>query len=236
VINAWVAEHTEGLIADLLPPGVIDANTALVMTDAVYFAAPWAFRFGKYGVIDGMFTRLDGTTVPVELMRHLETVGQRGRGEGFLAAELPYLGDEFSMLLILPDEGEYQAVRQRLDQALLDVIDATFEEGRYELLMPKWDYDSSLDLIGWLAEQGVAPGHYPGIGPGVWLDAAVHAADVSVNEWGTVAAAATGFVTDMSGVTPPSFVLRLDRPFLYLLRHSDSGLVLFAGQVTDPTT
>lgn len=69
----------------------------------------------------------------------------------------------------------------------------------------------------------------------MFLNAAVHAADIAVDEQGTVAAAATGGGFAASGPPTPQFTIAADRPFLYLIRHRSSGLVLFAGQVTNPS-
>jgi serpin B len=234
-INEWVAEQTEDLIPELLPEGFITPSTILVLTDAVYLAARWQTPFGKYGTEDATFTRLDGSTVDVELMRELELSDLRGAGDGFVGAEIPYAGGELSMLVIVPDEGRFADVRDRLDQSLLDEIDATFTTGPYELLLPQWEDRSDIDLMAWLTGLGAAPGSYPGISPDAFLGAAVHGADIAVDDQGTVAAAATALGFEESGPPEPEMAVRADRPFVYVIRHRPSGLVLFAGQVTDPT-
>ncbi len=235
VINAWVGEQTKGLIPELLPQGFIDGQTVLVLSDALYFKARWLVPFGKYGPVTDTFTRLDGSTTRVEYMQELELGDRRGRGNGFVGAEIPYSGGEFSMLVIVPDEGRFHRVRDTLDQDLLDRIDGSFTTGPYELLLPKWADHSELDLLAWLEEMGASPGSYPAMSPDAVLDGAVHGADIEVDEWGTVAAAATAMGFAASGPPEPELVVRADRPFLYLIRHRPTGLVLFAGQVTDPS-
>lgn len=236
-INSWVSDQTEDLIPELLPEGFIKpGNTLLVLTDAIYFKASWATAFGKYPNVGDAFTRLDGTTVETEYMRELELDDRRGVGDGYVGAEIPYSGGDFSMLVVVPDEGQFEEVRQRLDQGLLDEIDATFTIGPYELLIPKWETTTQLDLMSWLTDLGAAPGVYPAISPGVFLGEAVHGADIAVDEWGTVAAAATALGFEESGAPEPELTVKADRPFLYLIRHRPTGLVLFAGQVTDPTS
>jgi serpin B len=235
IVNDWVSDRTEGLIPELLKEGFIQPNTVLVLTDAVYFAADWALPFGKYGAVDGTFTTLDGTEVDVSFMQELELGDRRGVGDGFVGAEIPYAGDDYSMLVLVPDEGRYDELIERLDQELLDEIDATFTTGPYELLLPKWDDEYQIDLLDWLADIGAAPGSYPKITPDAFLDAAVHAADITVDEHGTVAAAATALGFEESGPPEPDLTVAADRPFIYLVRHRDSGLVLFAGHVTDPS-
>ena len=100
--------------------------------------------------------------------------------------------------------------------------------------MPMWTTNTQLDLLEWLTEIGAAPGSYPEITEGAFLDAAVHGADITVDEWGTVAAAATGLGFNFSGPPPSELTVKADRPSLYLIRHRPTGLILFAGQVTDP--
>jgi serpin B len=233
-INDWVSDRTSGLIPEVLsaPPA---PETVMVLTDAVYFAADWALPFGKYRPVNGPFTTFDGTEVNLPFMRELELADRRGVGEGFVGAEIPYVGDEYSMLVLVPDAGRYEELVERLDQDVLDEIDATFTTGPYELLLPQWSDDHQLDLADWLTELGVAPGAFPAIAPGAFLDTAVHAADITVDERGTVAAAATALGFAMSGPPEPELTVAADRPFVYLIRHRTSGLVLFAGHTTDPT-
>ena len=233
-INRWVSDNTEGLIPELLPAGFINPDTQLVLTDAIYFKAQWQTIFAKYGEVTQDFTSLDGTTEPTTFMRELEGRGARGIGDGYAAANLPYLGDNFSMLVVIPDEGRFDEVRTNLSTEFLSEVDATITPGPYELLLPKWEDTSNIDLLPWLIDIGAAPGAYPGIGPGVFLSGGVHAADIAVDEWGTVAAAATGLGFDESGPPEPEFTIAADKPFLYLIRHDATGLVLFVGQVTNP--
>lgn len=234
-INSWVGDRTEGLIPQLLPEGFIDGQTVLILTDAVYFAARWGTPFGKYPEVTADFTRLDDSTVDTDYLHELELSDLRGSVDGFTGAEIPYAGGDFAMLLLVPDEGRFQEVRDRLSQDLLDEIDSTFTSGQYELLMPGWETNTTIDLIPWLTGLGIAPGAFPAISPAAFLDGGIHGADIAVDEWGTVAAAATALAFDESGPPQPEITLRADRPFFYLIRHRPSGLVLFAGQVTDPS-
>lgn len=234
-VNQWISDQTNQLIPELLPAGFINPDTVLVLTDTVYFKAQWQTVFGKYGPEEGPFTLLDGTTVDTAYLVDLEQPGPRGTGDGYVGAEIPYLGNDYTMLLIVPDEGRYEDIRQRLSHDFLDEIDATFTTGPYELRMPEWETTTAIDLLGWLTDAGIAPGAFPGIGPGVFLAGAVHGADITVDEVGTEAAAATALGFGESGPPEPELVVAAERPFFYLIRHADSGAMLFAGQVTNPT-
>lgn len=234
-INRWVSDQTNTLIPELLPEGFINASTVLVLTDAVYFKAQWRSVFGKYGPETGPFTLLDGSTVDTSYLVDLGQPGPRGAGDGFVGASIPYLGDDYAMLIVVPDEGRYDELRARLSDDLLDEIDATFTTGPYELRMPEWETTTAIDFLGWLTDLGIAPGAYPGISPEAFLAAAVHGADISVDETGTEAAAATALSFEESGPPEPELVVAADRPFFYVVRHVATGAVLFAGQVTDPS-
>src|SRR5262245_12101988 len=98
----------------------------------------------------------------------------------------------------------------RLDQTLLDEIDRTFTTGPYELLLPKWDVDDQIDLIPWLQQLGIAPGTFPSIHPDAFRGGADHAATITVDEFGTVAAA-TGLTFLVSGPSEPDLTIAADR-------------------------
>lgn len=239
-INGWVADRTEDLITDLLPDGFLDSNSVLVLVNALYLEADWATPFGKYPTEEADFTRLDGSTVTVPLMHELELSGPAVATETYAATEVPYEGDELSMLVIVPDEGHYEDVEARLGDGLVDEIGATAGGQAVELFLPRFDSDSNLDLRALIEDNlGVANifgvAGYDGIAPGITLESAVHAADIAVDEQGTVAAAATALGFEESGPPEPEVTVRADRPFLYLIRHRPTGAVLFVGRVLDPS-
>lgn len=235
-INDWVAQQTHQLIPELVPEGFIDERTVLVLTDAVYLAARWQRIFGKYGPETADFTRLDGSKISVDFLTELE-LGDfpHGRTDGLSFATIPYEGEDLEMLLIVPDEGRFAEMRGKLDQAMVDAIDGAGVTGPYKLMMPKWSTTTSIDLLPWLESIGAAPGLYPAISPEAFIDRAVHGADIKVDEQGTVAAAATVIGFQETGPPEPEMTVAADRPFLYLIRDRTTGLVPFAGQVTDPT-
>ena len=238
-INEFVAERTEDLIPELLPSGFVNPQSVMVLVNALYLEADWARPFGKYPTEDQPFTRLDGSTVTVPLMHDLELRGPAVVSDGYAATELPYEGGELSMLVIVPEEGRFPDVQDRLTDGLVDEIDAASRGGAVELFLPRFESDASLDLRelieGELRVTDLfgAPG-FDGIAEGITLEQAVHAADIAVDEIGTIAAAATALGFEESGPPEPDVVVRADRPFLYLIRHQPTGAVLFVGRVMDP--
>jgi serpin B len=239
-INGWVAEQTEDLIPDLLPAGFVNPNSVLVLVNALYLEADWALPFGKYPTSDADFTRMDGSTVTVPLMHELELSGPAVQADDYAATELPYEDGELSMLLIVPEEGRFAEVESRLGADLVAEIDAAATTGSVEVFLPRFDSDASLDLRA-VMEDGLGVeglfdvAGWDGIGEDIVLQSAVHAADISVDEEGTVAAAATALGFADSGPPEPDITVRADRPFLYLIRHVPTGAVLFIGRVLDPS-
>lgn len=234
-INAWVDERTEGRIPRLLD--AVPPETRLVLVNALYLKAEWALPFGKYPTEDAPFTRLDGSTVDVPLMEEAELETTYFAGAGVTAVEVPYEDAELSMLIIVPDD----PAEFRLDAELLGTIDRGRMNDTVQLFLPRWSTDSNVDLREMLPRLGLTapfePGaDFGGISPDAPpIGAAVHAANIDVDEQGTVAAAATALVYPTSGPPPPDVVVRVDRPFVYLIRDSATGVVLFAGRVTDPS-
>lgn len=237
-INAWVAEQTEDLIDELLPEGMPSTDSELVLVNTLYLDVQWARPF-RPAPDDGPFSLLDGSQVAAEFMTS-ELRTQVAAGDGWVAAEVPYLDDDLSMLVVVPDEGRWDDVVGAVDTGLLAVIDDTAEEVQVELTMPGFETTSSLDLGAAFDALGVtdvfgAGGSWDGIAPGIELGSGVHAATIEVDEEGTLAAAATALDFESSGPPPTDVVIRADRPFLHLVRHTPTGTVLFAGLLTDPT-
>lgn len=238
-INDWVAEQTEDKISDLLPAGSIDASTVLVLTNAIYFAAAWAHQFDPEDTEDATFTALDGTESTVPTM-HQELRAEHASVAGAEAVEVPYVGKQVSMVLILPDEGRFRTFEKHLDaDRLLDIFEE-LSDARGELALPRFEYETGIQLSDALSTLGMPGAFESGAdfggmveeGTGPWIDEVYHDAHVSVDEEGTEAAAATAVV--MTESAPPEWgELRFDRPFLFCIRDRPTDAVLFLGRVVD---
>ena len=208
-INEWVSEQTDGLIPELLPADSITGITRLVLTNAIYFNAAWLFRFDKDDTYDDTFYMLDGSTVTVPMMHQKDHFGYT-EGSGYQAVELKYDTWNMSMVIILPDEGTFGEFENSLTGEKVTGIIDSMEDSTYVILtMPKFDFDSSFNLKETLEAMGMtdafsmAAADFSGIfgGMGYWLDEVYHQATITVDEDGTTAAAATGVVAVMGGVT-----------------------------------
>jgi serpin B len=234
-INDWVAEQTRYRIPELLPEGFVDARSVYVLINTVYLKAKWQQVFGKYPTEPEPFTRSDGSAIDVDMMHNAELQGRYLVEDGLAVAELPYLDGQLAMRVLVPDD--LTALEQRLDAAEWDRIEAALSSGIVDLSLPKWDFDSSIDLAGPLGDLGVEipGGDYSGIAPGLFLGQAVHGANITVDEEGTEAAAGTALGFRESGPPPPDATIRADRPFVYAIVHQATGLILFSGHVADPS-
>lgn len=239
-INDWVSEQTEGKIKDLIPPGVIDAMTRLVLTNAIYFKANWAHQFEESDTMDGEFTLLDGSVVRVPMMSQVETFGYL-QGSGFQAIELPYTGFEMSMIVILPEEGEFEAIESGLGVSFLDQIDSGLNHTSLTLSMPKFEYESEFGLSRTLKEMGMPTAFGEGADfsgmdgtRNLYISDVIHKAFVAVDEEGTEAAAATAVVIAEMSIQVPEVEMKIDSPFIYAIRDNETGTILFLGRVVNP--
>ena len=230
-INGWVADRTNDKIQDLLPEGSIDQLTRLVLTNAIYFSAAWAHPFEAAATADGTFTTAGGpVTAP---MMHEVAEASYGAGAGYQAAELPYDGDQLSMVVIVPDAlASFEATLTAVVQSL-STADLT-------LTLPRFRYTTPLSLGAALQALGMVDAFSPaadfsGIDGArdLQITGVLHKGFVGVDEAGTEAAAATAVVVGTTSVPEPH-VLAVDRPFLFLIRDRPTGAILFVGRVVDP--
>lgn len=242
-INDWVAEQTRDRILNLLPAGSITPLTRLVLTNAIYFKASWLTQFDPDVTRPGPFHRLDGSTAEADLMR-LEADLFYAEGEGWQAVELPYEGEQVSMVVLLPAEGTFAAFEAGLDSGRLAAVLAALSSDRVALTMPKFTFTTGFEAGETLAAMGMpdafdaARADFGGIEPRneLYITRVIHKAFVAVDETGTEAAAATAVVMDgRTSVPPEPRVVTLDRPFLFLIRDVETGAILFFGRVLDPT-
>ncbi len=241
-INQWVEDQTEDRIKDLLPPGSIDALTRLVLCNAIYFNASWMYPFEESATKDGPFHLLEGGTVTVPMMQESERLGY-AEGEDYQVVELPYVGGELSMVILLPTEGTFGDFAQQLDEAQLDAILARMSRAQVGLTMPKFEYEAGFELKAALQRLGMnsafgAGADFSGMTgrPDLFISDVYHKAFVKVDEEGTEAAAATAVVMQLTAAPGLPVEVRVDRPFIFLIRDIETGAILFLGHVVNPAT
>lgn len=239
IINEWVASETDDRITDLVAEESLGPDTALVLTNAIYFEASWESAFDEADTADATFTPLEGSPSEVAMMSQAERFPYASV-EGHQLVELPYAGGRTSMVVVLPAEGEFEAFEDELDgDRLAELLDALeSQHGRVEL--PRFELETSASLVTLLQALGMeeaftGEADFSGMveGGGLFISDVLHDAVVTVDETGTEAAAATAVVMNESGPPPAQFELTADRPFLFVLRDRPTGSVSFLGRVVD---
>ena len=241
-INAWVAAHTAGEIPDLFPEGSITNQTALVLADAIYLAAKWRYPFDPSSTTSESFYPPAGPPVPAMFMTRAPARLLYGRGRGYQAVELPYRGSTLSMLFVMPVAGTLKRFERGLSPASLAGIERGLVGKRLIVNVPRFEEQYDADLTDVLSALGMPiaftdAADFSGITHSIGLKIAAveHAADLRVDEAGTVAVGATGITlvpTSIERFVGPS--LTLNHPFLAILHDDVTGTVLFVAQVTNP--
>jgi serpin B len=242
-INNWVAQQTEQKIKDLIPEGSITDMTRLVLTNAIYFNAAWLNQFDKNSTKPGDFTLKNGSKVSVPMMHEQESFNY-GSGDGYQVVELPYDGNELSMVILLPDQGKFDSFEASLTGQSVTGIIQGMKSRTVQLSMPKFTTEQSFGLKSALTSLGMKDAFAPGLADfsgmdgkkDLYIQDVVHKAFIAVDEAGTEAAAASGVIVGTTAV--PSDIVKLDinRPFIYLIHDIQTGTILFLGRVMNPST
>lgn len=250
-INGWIEEKTEARIKDLLPAGSIDAETRLVLANAIYFLGKWVEPFAKESTRDAPFHLAGGAAVDVPTMNQVEYLGYAQSAE-LQTLELSYQGGDLAMVLVLPRdpkglgklEADYAAGahdRWFADLAPTRVIVAlpkfTIEPGEPLRLKPILEELGMTTAFDRQRADFTGIANPPDPADRLVVSEVFHKAFVKVDEEGTEAAAASAVVMMRAGSAPPSTKppeFRADHPFLFFLRDRTSGMILFAGRVADP--
>jgi len=235
-INAWADRQTAGRIKKVFDH--LDPTTVLVLANALYFKADWASPFSEAQSGNDPFTRTDGSSLPVMTM-HQATNVRYANIDGIQAVEIPYASGPFSMWVMLPPPGT--APEDLLAPAKLATVTGALAPARVQLSLPKWNFDSDIDLTTTLAKLGLtapfgAGADFSGIAAGLWIAQAIQKANITVDEWGTEAAAITALAAPASAPLPPDIEFKADRPFAFMVVGGEHAVPLFVGRVLDPAT
>lgn len=242
-INGWVESRTNEKIRDLIPPGMLNDLTRLVITNAIYFKGSWVTQFDEKDTVDEDF-RIDAdNTVKVPMMKLDEAYFKYSETDSLKIIELPYHGEKVSMLILLPkNETGMQALEESLTLDNLSTWKSSLSNQTVTVHIPKFKLETMYTLNEMLQEMGMPAAFSPdaadlsGINGmrGLYIQAALHKAFVEVNEEGTEAAAATAIGIGVTSLPlqPPLF--RADHPFIFIIQDSETGNILFMGKVTNP--
>lgn len=238
-INDTVAEQTRQRIQDLIPDGIINADTRLILTNAIYFKANWAKKFEDLG--DKPFTLADSTVIDAPAMRVLSDLRYLA-GDGFIAVAVPYDGYQAQMVIILPDD--LTAYETALPQTgLPNVHDARLIPVR--LTMPKFEFTRDFSLSDALITLGMTDAFDQNLAnfrniadADLFIQEVLHKAFIAVDEFGSEAAAATAVIIGVTSAMPnpqAPIDIVVDKPFLFYIQDTTTAEILFMGRVMNPT-
>jgi serpin B len=241
-INAWTAQRTNDRIQEIIPAGLIDADTRLVLVDTVRFLGAWDEPFKAANTKTLPFTLDDGSTVQASLMHRVDFCSYAETATSQVV-ELPFQRGAMSLVVVLPKAG------QKLDDVVrtedFALWTSTLAARRVNVALPKFRFNFGGELKPVLQKLGLARPFQPGVADfsgmlaePLMIGAVIQQAFVSVDENGAEAAAATAVMMVRGSAKPQDVdpvVFNADHPFVFFLRHRATGAVLFAGRVSDPT-
>lgn len=240
-INGWVSDQTEGRIPKLLDS--LDPLTRLVLVNAIYLKAPWLKAFDESSTTDAPFTRLGGSPVNVPTMSSNLSDAAYASGSGWQAVEIPYINQSLAMTIVVPDNlAEFE---KGLNSARFAQITGSLQHNPVDLTMPRFKIETKSELSAALSSLGMPLAFDPDKADfsgmtaeeRLYIAKVVHQANISVDEKGTEASAATAVVMAdmMSAPAGAPITMHVDKPFLFAIRDTTTGAILFLGRVTDPS-
>lgn len=249
LINKWVKEQTQGKIPELLAAGVVDSMTKLVLVNAIYFKGMWKDKFRKQDTTDAPFRLNKKDTKTVKMMYQKKKLPL-----GYIqdlnckVLELPYQGEELSMVILLPEdiEDESTGLKKIEEQLTLEKLHEWTKRENLENIdvhvkLPRFKLEESYTLNSNLGRLGVqdlfsnGKADLSGMSGSrdLFISKIIHKSFVEVNEEGTEAAAATGGIATFAMLLPEE-EFTVDHPFLFFIRHNPTANVLFLGRVCSP--
>lgn len=248
-INNWVEDQTNDKIRDLIPPGCIDPSTRLVITNAIYFKGEWVRQFNEKETKEEDFRISKNNIVKVPMMRRTDEEAKFNYAENdrLQILEMPYSGEELSMLILLPKNGDLATLENLLTTKNLSKWKKDLKNQRVKIFIPKFKFETKYFMADDLKTMGMptafqrSSADFSGMDgtKNLYIGEVIHQAFIEVNEKGTEAAAATAEVLIQAirpkQKTPEIPVFRADHPFIFLIQEKSSGNILFIGRVVNPT-
>jgi serpin B len=250
-INNWVNQETHQLIPELLPSGFITDRTASVLVNAVYFKADWEHQFAPSMTQPQQF-KTSSNTVTADMMSELIPTNTLRFTEDADAEvlELFFKDKQSSMLIVLPKDqniGINNFVQQKLsktkvDQWLNDLDYPSASNSNFSVQLPKWDFENDFDLVTTLKALGINDAFLPAAcnltkmaDAPLFIDKIKHKTVISTHEGGVEAAGATAVGIGLTSVPPIAKTITANRPFVFIIKDTETNSILFIGHVQDPS-
>jgi len=238
-INAWVSEKTNHKIPKIVDQ--IAPEEVMFLINAIYFKGSWRTRFDPNLTENAFFHALSGASQQMRLMHRpgRDTTLLYTGTPDYQVVDLPYGNGAWSMTVLLPNEGkDVNTIIAALTLESWTTLTSQFvERSGVDLYLPKFTltYEDTLndDLTGLgMGEAFTDRANFTRMsaGGGLFITTVKQKTFVDVNEEGTEAAAATSVGIGLTSL-PPS--IRVDRPFLFVIRERLSGTILFMGKIVE---
>jgi serpin B len=240
-INEWVEDKTRDKIKEAIGPGLLDKETRLALVNAIYFKGNWEGQFDEEDTQDDSFKTSRKKTVTIPMM-HQEGDFGYWADENLQILEMPYAGEDLSMLVLLPKDGDgLPELESNLTSKNLREWTSELREQEVDVWFPKFKLEYAFGLEEALKAMGMIDAFsddadFSGMEETreLYISAALHKAFIEVNEEGTEAAGITGIVMERTSIViNPQF--RADHPFVFLIQEKQTGSIVFMGRMNDPS-
>lgn len=249
-INNWVEDKTNDKIKDLIPRGILSPQTRLVLTNAIYFKANWTLQFDAENTRDGEFKLSSGAPTTTKMM-HQTDYFNCGETKNLQILELNYLGNDLSMLIILPKENDLTIIESSMSNTNLANWKKNMDTEKVRVTVPKFKFETKYYMAKDLKEMGMPTAFDDSLADftGMWnrqsdenlyISEVIHQTFIEVAEAGTEAAAATAVIMMPTSAGPGHVkkqpkIFTADHPFIFIIQQKASGNILFMGRVSDPS-
>ncbi len=245
-INEYIEKNTNNKIKNLIPKGVLSPLTRMVITNAIYFKGKWKLEFDKQDTKELDFYVTPDNPVKIEMMfiEPKETKFNYLETEEVQLIELPYQGEEVSMLILLPKEN-IESIESDLNFEKIKEYKEKMKETEVDALyLPKFEFDTKYFMKEVLISMGMNSAFFYGMADfskmdgtkELVIDDVIHQAYVSVDEEGTEAAGATAVIIGLTSMAPDNEkIFMANRPFIFIIQDNKTENILFIGRVSDPT-
>ncbi len=245
-INSFIEEQTNNKIKDLIPQGILNSMTKMVLTNAIYFKGTWEWEFDKSDTLDLDFKITPSNIVKTPMM-YMDPDKARFNYadlEDLQILELPYKGEDLSMLILLPSEN-LESIEPTLSTEKLSEYKNQMQETKLDAIyLPKFEFDTKYFMKETLSAMGM-PTAFKDDGSAdfsgmteeeqLFISQVIHQAYVKVDEKGTEAAAATAVIMDSTSAGPSEKkIFKADHPFIFIIQEKQTGNILFMGRVNNP--
>ena len=244
-INKWAAEKTNDKITKVISKKDVGKLTAMVLNNAIYFKGTWLTQFVEEDTKKSAFYTDATDSVNADFM-NVNDMFNYTHSDGAQVLQMPYKGDRLSMLVILPDDPDMRQFEESLSAQQIQKWTDNLSNQKVIVSIPKFETKTKYQLNDHLIAMGMPDvfnktyADLSGIvsteNGNLYVSKAVQDAYVKINEEGTEAAAVTTIIFGFTSAPPPPPKFIADHPFLFVIQDDESGMILFMGRISNPTS